>query len=94
MEKSKTSVDVICQHTRDGNLIPLRIRVKDNDGEYQTYNIKEYRNVSHQGTRTMPDGVYITDQHFAFECKINVFGVQKLIRLYYAPNQTVWEMTY
>jgi hypothetical protein len=70
--------------------IPMRIRLKDEEGEYQTYTIKEYRDVSRRGTRTMPDGVYITNNTFAFECKILVFSVKKLIRLCYQPNNTIW----
>jgi len=94
MERNRIAVDVICQHTKDGNLIPMRIRVKDEEGEYQTYTTKEYRDVSHRGTRTTPDGVYINNNTFAFECKILVFGVKKLIRFYYQPNNTIWHMTY
>ena len=41
--------DVICLHTKDGNVVPLRIRVADEDGLLQAYSIKEYRDVSHQG---------------------------------------------
>ena len=74
----------------------MRIRVKDEESEYQTSTIKEYRDVSHRGTRTMPDGVYINNNTIAFECKILIFGVKKLIRLYYQPNNTItiWHMTY
>lgn len=32
-------VDVICQHKTDGTIIPLRIRVKDEDGIYQEFNL-------------------------------------------------------
>ena len=31
------SIDVICQHTRTGDTIPLRIRLIDEDGIYQTF---------------------------------------------------------
>ena len=36
------SIDVICQHTKDCKIIPLRIRLEDEDGNLQTYNIKWY----------------------------------------------------
>lgn len=94
MEGNRIPVDVICQHTKDGALIPMRLRMRDEEGVYQIYNIKEYKDVSHRGTRTLPDGVFITNNTFAFECRILVFGVKKLIRLYYDPHSTVWHMTY
>ena len=43
MYSNRTAVDVICRHSTDGTLIPMRIRVKDVEGEYHIYNIKEYK---------------------------------------------------
>ena len=86
-------IDVICQHSRDGTVIPLRVRIVDDDGEVQTYTIKGYKDVSHQGTRTMPDGMYVTDKTFVYECNIMAFGRRRMIRLYYEPSGTVWKMT-
>ena len=37
------SIDVICQHKQDGNIIPLKIRLQDEDGEYQAFVVKSYR---------------------------------------------------
>ena len=88
-----SSVDVICQHTADGKIIPLRIRLTDEDGQWQTYNIKEYKDVSHMGTRNMPDGMYITNTTPAFECKIRVFDCIRRIRLYYDAAEMIWTMT-
>ena len=33
-------VDVICQHNKDGSMIPMRVRLTDEDGAVQTYTIK------------------------------------------------------
>lgn len=66
MDKRR-KVDVICQHSSDGNIMPLKIRFEDEDGQWQTYIIKEYKDISHQGTRTLPDGMFITDNTIAFE---------------------------
>ena len=93
MRAELKTVDVICQHSRDGTVCPMRVRVVDEDGEFQTYSIKNYRDVSHQGTRELPDGVYVTDRTLVYECHITVFGRQKMIRLYYEPSGTVWKMT-
>ncbi len=87
------TVDVICQHSTDGSMIPLRIRLKDEDGATQTYTIKNYEDQSHQGTRTMPDGMFVTDKTFVYECQVLAFGRYKTIRLYYEPSGTVWKMT-
>ena len=86
-------VDVICSFSHTGSIIPLRIRMTDEDGQKQSYNIKEYRDLSGQGARTMPDGVYVADNMLVYECKICVFARLRLIRLYYTPARMVWKMT-
>lgn len=35
-------IDLICQHTMDGKIIPMRMRLRDEDGELQEYTIKGY----------------------------------------------------
>ena len=35
-------IDVIYQPSRDGKITPMKIRVIDEDGEYQEYKIKGY----------------------------------------------------
>ena len=87
------AIDVICQHTRKGELIPIKLRIRDEEGEFQSYAIRSYRDLSHQGTRTMPDGVYVTDKTLVYECKIVVFDRIRMVRLYYEPSAMVWKMT-
>lgn len=86
-------VDVICSFLHDGSIIPLRIRMTDEDGQKQAFSIKEYRDLSGLGARTMPDGVYVTDSTLVYECKICVFDRLRLIRLYYTPARLLWKMT-
>lgn len=93
MKEELRKVDVICQHSRDGTMIPIKVRFVDEDGEYQTYRIKGYRDLSHQGTREMPDGVFVSNRTFIYECSIMAFGRKRMIRLYYEPSGTVWKMT-
>ena len=45
IQEKYTLADVICQHKTDGTIIPLKIRITDEDGEYQVYNIKSYKDV-------------------------------------------------
>ncbi|MBR4277719.1 MAG: hypothetical protein IKQ28_04730 [Lachnospiraceae bacterium] len=93
MRAELKTVDVICQHSRDGTIYPLKVRVLDDDGEFQTYTIKDFRDQSHRGTRQLPDGMYVTDNTLVYECHVIVFGRQKMIRLYYEPSGTIWKMT-
>lgn len=84
------AIDVICQHTREQKIIPLRIRLQDEDGEYQTYTIKSYRDNCSEGTYTLPNGVGVTKGIWTFDCKIAVFGQLKPIRLFYNPRDNKW----
>ena len=44
-----TPIDVICQHSQDGTIVPLKIRVRDDDGEYQAYMIQGFREEERRG---------------------------------------------
>lgn len=86
------AVDVICQHTREGNMIPIKVRIQDEEGEYQTYVVKGYKDLSHKGSYTMPNGVAATSSIFPFDCKINVFDSEKIIHLYYNSHEHIWRI--
>ena len=86
-------VDLICMHSKKGDIIPLRIRVTDEDGLPQVYSIKKYKDLSHHGCIEMPDGVYVTDNTLIFECSIVIFGSEKTVRLYNDPPKTVWKLS-
>ena len=89
----RSKVDLICCHGSEGEVIPIRLRVKDEDGQYQAFSIKEYYDLSHKGTRIMPDGVYVTDKTLIFACKIEVFGIVRRIHLYSNEPYLTWIMT-
>ena len=91
----KKIVSVIAQFNDDGTIRPIRVRFQDEDGEYQEHTIKAYKDLSHQGARTMPDGMAIANPDHVYECYIDVFGQRKLIRLYFkAKNDDyIWIMT-
>ena len=86
-------LDVICEHKADGDIIPLRIRILSEEGEYLTFSIREYRDLSHRGTHTTGDGVFVTNNTLVFECHIEIFGSQKTVRLYYDVNRSRWRYT-
>ena len=57
MDFQREKIDVICQHTKDRRIIPMRIRLTDEDGVIQTYNIKSYKDVTTHGSYVMPNGI-------------------------------------
>lgn len=86
-------VDVICQHKTDGTIIPLRIRIKDEDGIYQEFNIKGYKDLTHAGSYELPNGVSVGSNHLhSFECKIVVFNQQKILKLFYNAYDCRWRI--
>ena len=85
-------LDVICEFTKNDEIIPMRIRVADDDGQLHTYNIKAYKNLSGRGAYTTPDGIYVTNDTLVFICKIEIFGMEQLVRLYYSISKSRWRM--
>lgn len=71
-------IDLICQHTMDGKVIPLKIRIRDEDGELQEYLVKSYRDTSE---------FYCT----SFDCNIVVLGIMKTIRIF-SPDCKHWSL--
>lgn len=76
----KMSIDLICQHTREGNIIPLRIRVQDEDMEYQELNIKRYREKNEIGL-------------IKFECDVVVRDTKKTVTIFSSDGLT-WKIKY
>ena len=93
MEAKRYDVDIICQYSKEGNIIPLRIRVVGDDGEPRVFNIDSYKELSGNGTYTTNDGVYVTNRTIFFECKIDVDGSTREIRLYYRECENNWFIT-
>lgn len=91
--KEPIPVDVICQHSTDGSIYPIKIRVTDEDGVRQVYIIHEYTDLSHQGSYTLSDGVTVANDTLVFDCKISIFDETRHIRLYYRPSNMIWKMT-
>ena len=88
----RESIDVICQHSKDGTVIPLKIRIQDDDGEYQAYAIQGFREQERRGGITTKDGVYISSHVTVYECQITTFGYKRQIRLYYNEQSGIWSM--
>lgn len=90
----KRRADVICQHTRDSTIIPLKIRIEDEDGELQTYSVKQYKRLNAGGTVTLPNEVNVNTFIRYFECKIIVFGREKVIHLSYHFWEEAWYVSF
>ncbi|WP_035769712.1 hypothetical protein [Butyrivibrio sp. NC2002] len=86
MKKIIDEVDVICQHKANGRIIPLRLRFMNEDGQYETYTIKGYREAEKKGAHTTEDGIYTSDSTFIFECLIISAGMKRIVRIYYDPR--------
>lgn len=69
-------IDLICQHTMEGKIIPMRMRLRDEEGELQEYTIKGYRDTSEVGLTS-------------FECKIVVHDTMRLINIF-SSDCKVW----
>ena len=91
-EEAHRIADVICQHKRDGTIIPIKLRLMDDDGEYQTYAVRSYKDLTHYGDYAMPNGVSAVNHIWTFECKIVVFGIEKRIRLHYNAYDNRWKV--
>ena len=92
--KESKAADVICQHNCDGGIIPLKIRITDDDGEFQTYKIKAYKNLTHCSKSTLSSETNLIDHIWKFECKIEVFGRERRINLMYNAYDNKWRVSF
>ncbi len=80
-------VDVIARHQKNGTIIPLKIRLQDEDGEYQSYAVRSYRctNLTESiDPRRFPVVM--------FECKILSFGKEHIIGIAYNFTDGLWKL--
>ncbi|MBR1744056.1 MAG: hypothetical protein IJ733_19770 [Lachnospiraceae bacterium] len=79
-------IDVICQYTKEGEIIPLRVRIPDEEGEPQEYTIKGYRVLAEM------DSIPASDMMMLYECKIIVRDTMKRIRIYFNRQDQIWRI--
>lgn len=92
VEYKDNCADVICQHCKDGLIIPLKIRITDEDGECQTYQIRGYKILSHPGEIKLPNGIASISNRWSFECKIIIWGMERRIKLFYDSSNGIWRV--
>lgn len=85
-------VDVICQMNRDGSMFPIKIRLKDEDGQEQTYVIRGYRELGNKsGIYAMPNGFTASaNQYRNYECKIVCFDREVILHIFYNSTENIW----
>lgn len=90
----KQYIDVICQHKADRSIIPIKIRLRDEDGEFQTFVIKSYKVLCSPRDQGASGGIPSTSHTWKFLCKIACFGMEKSIRLFYNSYDNYWKIDY
>ena len=90
MSKVIDKVDVIAQFKHNGDIIPLRFQIKDEEGELKPYNINGYRRVATKGAFTTRDGVFVCHSTIMLECQVTISGMAKVVRLYFQPEGHRW----
>ena len=88
------NVEMICQHKADGSIIPIKIRMLDDDGAYQEFRIRAYKDLSYKGTVfDLPDASKVhTSGIYPFECRISCFGREQTLRLFYNSYEHTWKL--
>ena len=88
------NIDMICQHKADGTIIPIRIRMLDEDGAYQEYKIHAYKDLTYKGAPL--DNLNASKVHtsgiYPFECKIESFGHVHVIKVFYNSYEHTWKL--
>ena len=92
MSRVIDNVDVICQHKADGDIIPIRFRLMNDNGEYEIYKISGYRSIWQPGAYTTPDGIFVSGSTYVFECNVIILDYKKRVRLYFEKNQCKWRL--
>ena len=90
----RVKADVIAQHTTKNEIIPLKIRVQDEDGEYQTYSVRGYKTLNVAGKVVLPNEVSVTNHIRYFQCKINTFNKEKIVGLTYNFYEQAWYVNF
>ena len=86
-------VDAICEHRTDATTVPMRFRLMNDEGVYESYSISAYKPVPTHGCYTSSDSVYVCDSTQIFECRVTIFGLQRTVRLYYEPkSNNSWKL--
>ncbi len=89
---TQQKIDMICQHKSDGTIIPIKFRMIDDDGLYQEYKIKAYKDMTYKGEvfRLEDAGLVHSSVIVPFECRIESFGRDMVVNIYYNSDERIW----
>lgn len=90
MGKVIQEVDVIAQFKYDGEIIPLRFQLINEDGKPKAYTIKGYKRIRHKSPYKSVDDILVISTTIVFECQINVQDTLSIVRLYFQPEGHIW----
>ena len=86
-------VDVICQIKSDGSIIPIRIKLEDEEKQLQIFNIKRYKapkEYLRSETSGHNDGKFPFSDMLEYQCVIVVFEREKIITIRYVLSAHKW----
>lgn len=92
IQENNQFIDVICQYTKTGNIIPMRLRIQDNDGIYHEFNVKGYRELTSPGEYKTPYGTISHSSIWRFSCRIQVLNRYKDIELFFNGKDNLWKI--
>ncbi|MBE5842093.1 hypothetical protein SAMN02910275_00114 [Butyrivibrio sp. INlla18] len=92
MSRVIDKVDVICEHKADGNIIPMRFRLMNDDGVYEAYTIKGYRQILRKDVYTTPDGLTVCSRDKVYECRVLILDMYRTVRLYFNTANGTWRI--
>ncbi len=85
-------LDVYCLFRNDGIVLPIRIRLFDDDGERQDFAVHRYKLIDGSGTACIPSSEIFQRGTVTFDCEIEVFGIRKVLRLLYTATDMQWRL--
>lgn len=92
VDMDRKNIDVVVAFANK-QIIPLKIRLKDEDGMYQTFAVRAYRDLSTRGCYTLGNGIMVNGiDIISFEIKIQVFNQLKTMRISYHKRENVWRL--
>lgn len=87
-------VEVICHFKADGSIVPLKIKVSDEEGIAQVFAIRQCKQPKEQLHSELgyQGRMYSNVMTMDYDCMINVFGINKLIKLRYFLSEHQWKI--
>ena len=86
------NTDVICEIKSDGDVIPMRFRILNDEGIYEDYTIRGYRRALRKDAYTTQDGLTVCNKDKVFECRIISDGNYRTVRLYFNKDNLKWRI--